>query len=320
MNKIFSLLILISACAAGVFAQQTKNASNNPGQTTEWVRLQSETGEFSAEMPADFDYFFDKDGFTFDDSDGLFNFRDMRLLTAAAEKTVMRVEIYKVSSPKKYLKQLLERDGVEGDQGSESLEGYTIKQVRVNKKKDGRTQKDVEINYVSRYIASKSYLYVVTVANRGAQTPAAVRFLSSVRLSQPSTDKTVVNLSSLNPLTIQQIGEFVKEDKKTEAEPKEKTQTPRPVEKNENSILILSKPFAGYTDAARNTGTSGTVTLRVTFAKNGGIPRIGVIESLANGLTRSAFFSALRIRFIPQEKENEFVNATKTVSYSFSIG
>ena len=319
MQKILSSLILISALAAAAFAQETKDGSNSTNQPVKWVRVQSETGEFSVEMPSDFVYFYDKAGFTFDDPNQSYDFNEMRMLNAATEKTVMRVEIYKVSTPKKHLRELLERDRVEGDESSESLEGYTIKQVRQNKIKDFRTKKEVEINFVCRYIASKSYLYVVSVANRGAPTPAAVRFLSSIHLSQPSTDKAIVNISSLTPLRIEQMGEIVQEGKKIETRPKEKTEEVNPVEKNGSPVFYLTRPIANYTERARRARTSGTVSLRVTFAKDGSIPSISVIESLENGLTRASFFCALRIRFIPQERENEFITVMKTVSYSFDI-
>jgi hypothetical protein len=84
-------------------------------------------------------------------------------------------------------------------------------------------------------------------------------------------------------------------------------------------VLILSKPFAAYTDAARDALTSGTVRLRATFGKDGRISKIAVVSGLENGLTRSAFFAALRVKFIPQEMDNELVSVSKVVEYSFNV-
>jgi hypothetical protein len=317
MKKILSLLILILAFAfVTAFAQKTNEA-------VEWVRVQNETGEFSIEMPSNFIYFYDKEGFNYDVSNKTYSFQEMRMLNAASEKTVMRVEIYKVSSPKKHLNELLERDRLQGSKSEESRDGFTIKQVSQNKFNNARNKTEVEINFVSRFIASKTHLYVVTVANRGAQSAVAARFLNSIRLNQAqaaSSDTTkIVNLSSLTPLTIAQIGENEENAKKQP----QTTQPVKPVDKTEksgNPLLVLAKPIAGYTEAARMSMTNGTISLRVTFAKDGSIPKIAVISGLENGLTRNAFFCALRIRFIPQESENEPVTAAKIVQYSFSIG
>lgn len=313
MKKILSLLILVLAFAF------VNASAQKPVETVEWVRVEQQAGEFSVEMPSSFAYFYDKDGFTYDNQGQPYNYSHIQMLNAAADKTVMSVEIYQVPSPKKYLNELIERLRVKGTKSEMSEKGVTVKQFTQNSAMDYANKKEIEISFVSRFIATKDYLYVVTVANRGAQTEASTRFLSSIRLNQPqaSSDAVkVVKLSDLKPLTIEQIGEVAKDNQPKQSEKKDEK---KEIEKPASSVLVLSKPFATYTNAARNAMTSGTIRLRATFDKDGRVSKIAVLSGLENGLTRSAFFAALRIKFIPQEMDNELVTVSKVVEYSFNV-
>jgi hypothetical protein len=312
MKKILILSILTLFFAVSAFAQETKN---NP---VEWVRVENETGEFSVEMPSNFTYFYDRDGFNYDNSVNIYQFAHMQMLNAAADKTVMSVEMYQVKSPKSYLAELVERHRTGGAKSDESKDGFTIKQFTQTTYEQLRTQKQTEIHFVTRFIASKTRLYVVTVANRGAQTESSKRFLASIRLNQKNSSDTtkIVSLSNLKPITIEQIGYTVKEDDK----PKDNIQTDKLIEKPEIPTIILSKPFASYTNEARQALVSGTIRLLVTFEKDGRISKIGVVKDLPNGLTRNAFFAALRVKFLPQEKQGELETTRKTIEYSFSVG
>jgi|GEM_PF-6042080 len=84
-------------------------------------------------------------------------------------------------------------------------------------------------------------------------------------------------------------------------------------------LLILSKPRATYTDAAREYNIQGTVRLKVVFLKNGVIGSIQPITELPYGLTEQAVAAARLIRFEPKKVAGEPVNVTKIVEYSFSI-
>jgi TonB family protein len=244
----------------------------------------------------------------------------MVMLNAAFEKTVMRVEIYKTSAPKKFLEELIDRDRIKGRESKdlpEPADGFTVRQFSQDKFEAFRTKEITEVNFVTRLIASKTFLYIVTVANRGAASAAATRFLSSIRLDQAGSSNTekIVDLSSLKPVTLDQIAEMAEEN----TDPKQ-IQTEKPLEKPENPVIILTKPAATYTEAARAARISGTIRLRLIFGKDGRISKISILKSLPNGLTRNAVMAALRIKFLPQEKENQFETVTKTVEYSFSVG
>ncbi len=86
-----------------------------------------------------------------------------------------------------------------------------------------------------------------------------------------------------------------------------------------DSLKILSKPRANYTDAARQNLVQGNVVLRVTFLANGQIGGISVVAGLSHGLTENAVDAAKNIRFVPAKKNGVPYSVTKTVSYNFTI-
>ncbi len=291
------------------FAAQAQNA--------DWVRVQSDNGEFSIEMPKNPTYFFDKDGFSYSTlsfENSNLNYADVQMLNAADGKTVMSIEIYKVASPQKGIDVLLKIQSSKASKIKDLPKDFAGKQIE--KSTIESNQKNIEISFVSKLIASKTHIYIVTVANRGAKTAAFERFLSSMKLgvNQPEAAK----IATFKALLIEDIG-F---DAVSQAKPpitQSNQNVPPDKSQDSASILILTKPFAGYTDAARNNLTSGVIRLRVTFEKTGRISKIGIISGLVNGLNRSAFFAALRIKFIPLETDGVPVTVTKPVEYSFNV-
>ena len=85
------------------------------------------------------------------------------------------------------------------------------------------------------------------------------------------------------------------------------------------SLVLVTKPKAAYTEAARQSNLQGTVILRVTFLRNGGIGSVSVVKALPHGLTEQAIFAAKRMSFLPGISDGELVGMTKQVEYSFSI-
>ena len=84
-------------------------------------------------------------------------------------------------------------------------------------------------------------------------------------------------------------------------------------------IVICSKPRPGYTDLARNKNTQGTVVLRVTFLRNGGIGPITVVKALPYGLTEQAIAAAQRVSFLPVRTNGSTWTVAKQIEYSFLI-
>ena len=98
---------------------------------------------------------------------------------------------------------------------------------------------------------------------------------------------------------------------------------PDPVEINSTvysrDLILLSKPRAAYTDAARMHNVQGAVKLRVTFLSNGTIGPINLAVSLDKELDRQAFEAARLIKFLPAEIDGKPVDVSRYFEYAFSI-
>ena len=86
-----------------------------------------------------------------------------------------------------------------------------------------------------------------------------------------------------------------------------------------HDIAVQHQPEPGYTVAAREKGTEGSVVLRVTFLASGEIGDIEPLKELGDGLTERAIAAARRISFRPATRNDTPVTTTKEVEYMFSI-
>lgn len=84
-------------------------------------------------------------------------------------------------------------------------------------------------------------------------------------------------------------------------------------------LMILHKPRARYTDAARQNQVQGTVTLRVIFHASGAISNVIPVTGLPNGLTEEAIKAAKRLVFKPAIVNGKNTTVTKQVQYSFTL-
>ncbi len=311
-------IVLLFLLLSFTFVSAQKEPENN------WSRIQSSNGEFSIEMPANLFYFYDKLGFTLSPpTNQPYNFAEMRLLGASANKTVMRVESYLVSGPKSYLAEIIRSDNMDGVTTKEANPDFIIRQVEQNSVKPPRSVPELQVSYITKYIASKTHLYVVSVANRGSQTEESRRFLSSIRLSKnkpaANKDEKIVSISDLKPLTIDDIGI---DSVNTQDAPSALKVVKNPIAPSEDrtSAVILMQPRPSFTDAIRATRYfSGTGRLRLNFSRAGIISRAEALSPLPAGLGRSCFFAAIRIRFLPAEKEGAAVDIARVVEYGFVL-
>jgi TonB family protein len=85
------------------------------------------------------------------------------------------------------------------------------------------------------------------------------------------------------------------------------------------SVRILSKPRADYTDEARLNQVQGKVVLRVVFSAGGQIGVISTISGLPDGLTEQAIAAARGIKFKPATRNGTPYSVTKPVEYTFTI-
>ncbi len=278
-------------------------------QNSEWIRVQSDNGEFSIEVPAEYNFFADKNGFSVSVANNDHQLKEMTMLRAFHEKTLLSFESYKAS--KKDLDALREKESRNGKTVEIKESDYKIKQV-VFETKDSYT--------VKKYFNSKNYIYVLTASTRNGETRATKRFFDSMifkpDVKVPESTLKAVSFSALKATPIEI------ETKPTKLPPPDnQSDQPTTFEKDENitKLIIALKPFPSFTESARMKQEQGKIRLRVTFSKEGWISKISLLQTLQEGLLRQAVFAAIRIKFLPQEKNNEPVTVTKTIEYTFSI-
>jgi hypothetical protein len=276
-------------------------------QTSEWIRTQSDNGEFSIEIPAKYGFFADKSGFSISDSGNSYLLADMNMFNAYHEKTTLSFESYKAG--KGALDALQEKETKNGKSSKIKTADYKMKQYIFETK---------DSYMVRRYFSSKNYIYILTAASRTGETAAMKRFFDSMRFNPKGkiADSTakVVLFSALQATPIEMDSAEV-DTKPTDNE--------SPMLNSEDDkitkLLILYKPLASYTNAARQKMEQGNIIMRIAFSKDGRITNVRVLQQLQAGLLRQAVFSAIRIKFLPQEKNNEPVNVSKLIEYSFNI-
>ena len=89
--------------------------------------------------------------------------------------------------------------------------------------------------------------------------------------------------------------------------------------KSREAIAIVTKPKPAYTEEARQSNIQGTVILRVTFLRNGGIGSVSVVKGLTLGLTEQSIIAARKVAFLPGTVDGQPINMTKMIEYTFGI-
>lgn len=86
-----------------------------------------------------------------------------------------------------------------------------------------------------------------------------------------------------------------------------------------DSLRIISKPRARYTDAARRANVQGNVLIKVTMLSNGSVGTVTPVKELPHGMTEQAIGAAKRLVFLPKRVNGVPVSVTQTFEYTFSI-
>lgn len=278
-------------------------------QSAEWIRVQSDDGEFSIEVPAKYSFVVDKDGFSVADKSNNYALKEVRMLNAYREKTLFAFESYKAG--KNALDSFIEQDKRNGKLSQIERGDLRVKQILL---------KTDKFYAVRQYFNSKNNIYILTAASRNGETPAMKRFFDSMIFKPSNSDKTANNsvsaAISFSALKISQI-EF---DEKPEPFKFDASKPQKPnTDENALPLQILFKPRPSYTDAARMSSERGTIQMRVTFSEDGFISKVGFLKTLKYGLLRQAFFAALRLKFLPREKDEKPQTVAKVIEYSFDI-
>ena len=147
------------------------------------------------------------------------------------------------------------------------------------------------------------------IAHRADVKPNEERFIKSLEFTENPTGIVIGDGAEKT------LGDETAENAKNVSD---KSDSNSGAEKTE-PMIIISKPRAYYTEAARQSQTQGTVMLRVTFLASGGIGSVSVVKELTNGLTEQAIAAANKMVFLPQKVKGVNVSVTKQVQYSFTI-
>ncbi len=82
---------------------------------------------------------------------------------------------------------------------------------------------------------------------------------------------------------------------------------------------ILDRPRAPYTNAARQNGVEGVVSLRVHLLANGRVGQVTPLSALPHGLTEQAIRAARSIKFRPKTVNGNPVDVVITVDYRYTL-
>lgn len=285
-----------------IFAQENQSAG--------WIRVQSDNGEFSIEVPAKYTFVVDKDGFLLADESNNYLLDEMKMLNSYQEKTLLSFESYRAS--KKALNAIREQDEENGKSSEIQQAGVSIKQILIK----------TDNSYtVRRYINSKNYIYILTAASRIGETPAMKRFLSSLTFQSPDSVKPEnKSIAAAVPFSALKISRIEIDEKPKPFEKPDKSKETKPTtSQNALPVQLVNKQRPTYTDEARMNREAGTLQARLTFSQEGHISKIGFLKTLKYGLLRQAFFAAIRIKFLPAEKDEKPITVTKAVEYAFHL-
>lgn len=87
----------------------------------------------------------------------------------------------------------------------------------------------------------------------------------------------------------------------------------------DSPLRLISKSQPKYPDDAKRKGIQGTVSLRVTFLKDGLIGEITVVKGINKEMDENAINAAKLIKFEPLRKAGKFITTTKIITYNFAI-
>jgi hypothetical protein len=280
--------------------------------TDDWVRVQTDDGSFSVEVPEQHKYFFNDQAFSISWQSSSYQLRDMSLLTAYHDKSLVSFEVY--DGDKQALNAMYERDKKRDwvEDAKTKIGGVEVRSL--SRKEGGGFG-------VAKYFRVGKKIFVVIAASRDTKTPVIERFINSIEVRAKDSDPKLT--AAATPFS-----KLVKTDIDIEyIDPAVKSATPAPplmsqAAGNDPTVKrfqVLRAPNPSYVDSARQSRAKGVIRIRMLFAADGFVPKVEILKTLPDGLLRQALFSAIRLRYLPQEKDGRPVDIKRTVDFSFDI-
>lgn len=238
--------------------------------------------------------------------------------------------VRKTGNGLRWMKEGLERDDKEDADSEESKSLVKSEPVKVG---------DYHLRTITRTSKEEFYLFLestsgskyltITIRAKDATNPMIQRVLASISFEGKAVFNKITAAAPTVSATVSvfhlKSSEVVKEALKRKQIGKinvrvdEKTLEPKSgMNFYSRPLIILSKPFARYTDTAMSRGVSGIVQLRIQFKADGDIGDITVKKDLGSGLTDNAVEAAKRIKFLPAQVDGKNVDITKTFQYTFA--
>jgi hypothetical protein len=297
-NLLLILAILLFAIIS--FAQDAKK--------DDWIRVQSDDGEFSIEVPADYGYFYDKDGLDVGFPNAYNELDEMRVFNSYKEHTLISFECY--NTPKtffdvnKLITKIGQTDVNEGGERKEfKKDGFKVTQI---------TKKSKNLYMIKWFIYSKHSIYMLLSASRSGETETMKRFFNSLifkpdtKVSQISKEITFSDLKQTPIIIEEDLNRKVKPDDKKKTQPDETIEPfsivfqPLPV------FRIVSSP-------------SESAYLEIEFSEIGQISKLITLRKLAPEFLRSVQLSALRLKYLPEEKDGKPTEVKKIIKYNVPL-
>jgi hypothetical protein len=292
-----------------------------PAKEQKWIRVQSDNTELSIDVPDEYDYFYDKDGFLMSYKMSSFVASDVKIFNSYRNGTLLSFESYKFKKPELAMRAI--RQGEEWKKNK-------MEEIERGKHKVGQIVTKKEYGYLVRqYFVSSEYLYILAAGSRTGETEEIRRFFTSVRFDPSDKGKgsdsnvSSIRFSELKPtfsiLQIPPVEKHAWDKNSDDGEMISDGGSDKQPDSDITRLTVLDKPRSSYTDEARRANVQGTIVFKVDFSANGAISRLVVTKALKNGLLRQAAFAAMRIKVLPEEKKGLPVSVTRTLNYGFTL-
>ena len=211
-----------------------------------------------------------------------------RQLETSLDGVLYTIDVYQNPNPRQSLDEFIAAMSADLKYDPTSERAFTV---------DGFSGKEYSgTNIIVRFVATETRLYRFMVRGPGVEKPAAKEFLSSIKLGK-NTDGIKVPDGPGIP-SGSASGDRIYAGKEVDVKAR-----------------MLNSPAPDLSTDARNRPT-GTVILRVVFAKTGRVENITVIRGLPNGLTEKCIEAAKQIKFKPAMKEGQPVSMWMQLEYA----
>ena len=291
MKRILLLLFLWLVIASGAVIQAQNIGGGSMGIT--WHRYTVKDEEFSVTLPTDPAMATTK---VARKSDG--KLRLEKRLKTAYDGVSFTIEAFENPKPKQSLEQFISEVGLTGEyefdpatKRSLTINGFDgIEYSTANKTPAAIVQ----------FLATEKHLYRFIASGPGLERHAN-QFFSTIKLGKGPEGSIEVSDGPGIPLPAPNTDEKIYAGKEVDVKAR-----------------LLTSPAPRYTADAQKNQITGTVILKVVFAKNGQVQNIRVASGLPYGLTEEAINAASKVKFTPAMKDGKPVSMWFQLEYNFA--